>query len=155
VFAPVSMVEETDARTKPVPTPSLPPPAQPASAAPTSKWRSRDQAGEWARHQGRREHRAGCAGTPAGRRRWRPLVITVPAGVRIYLACGATDMRKGFDSLSVMAREVLKEDPYTAQNVSLRYLAASNRNRVSQVRGIDPNENLEMTPHETRPAPPT
>jgi len=27
-------------------------------------------------------------------------VITVPAGVRIYLACGVTDMRKGFDGLS-------------------------------------------------------
>jgi hypothetical protein len=36
-------------------------------------------------------------------------VITVPAGVRIYLACGATDMRTGFDSLSVMAQEVLKQ----------------------------------------------
>jgi transposase len=40
-FAPVSVVsEESDGRTKPVPTPSLPPPAQPASAAPTSKRRS-------------------------------------------------------------------------------------------------------------------
>lgn len=27
-------------------------------------------------------------------------MITVPAGVRIYLACGATDMRRGFDSLA-------------------------------------------------------
>jgi transposase len=40
-FAPVRVVpEESDARTKPVPAPSLPPPAQPASAAPTSKRRS-------------------------------------------------------------------------------------------------------------------
>jgi hypothetical protein len=43
--------------------------------------------------------------------RWRALVITVPAGVRIYLACRATDMHKGFDSLSGMAQEVLKQDP--------------------------------------------
>jgi len=28
-------------------------------------------------------------------------VLTVPAGVRIYLACGVTDMRKGFDSLAI------------------------------------------------------
>jgi transposase len=35
-------------------------------------------------------------------------VLTVPGGVRIYLTCGATDMRRGFDSLSVMAQEVLK-----------------------------------------------
>ena len=40
-FAPVRvMSEESDARTKPVPTPSLPLPAQPANAAPTSKRRS-------------------------------------------------------------------------------------------------------------------
>jgi transposase len=30
-------------------------------------------------------------------------MITVPAGVRIYLACGATDMRRGFDSLAMLA----------------------------------------------------
>jgi len=36
-------------------------------------------------------------------------MITVPAGVRIYLAMGATDMRKGFDGLSVLAQEVLKQ----------------------------------------------
>ena len=40
-------------------------------------------------------------------------MITVPAGVRIYLACGATDMRRGFDGLSVMAQEVLKQDPFS------------------------------------------
>ena len=40
-------------------------------------------------------------------------MITVPAGVRIYLACGATDMRRGFDSLSMVAQEVLKQDPFS------------------------------------------
>jgi transposase len=40
-FAPVRVVsEENDARSKPVPPPSLPPPAQPAGAAPASKRRS-------------------------------------------------------------------------------------------------------------------
>ena len=34
--------------------------------------------------------------------------------MRIYLACGATDMRRGFDSLSVMAQEMLKQDPFAA-----------------------------------------
>jgi transposase len=47
-------------------------------------------------------------------------VITVPAGVRIYLACGATDMRKGFDSLSVMAQEVLKRDPFAGHLFAFR-----------------------------------
>ena len=40
-------------------------------------------------------------------------MITVPAGVRIYLAMGATDMRKGFDGLSVLAQEVLKQNPFS------------------------------------------
>ena len=40
-------------------------------------------------------------------------MITVPAGVRVYLALGATDMRKGFDGLSVRAQEVLRADPFS------------------------------------------
>ena len=40
-------------------------------------------------------------------------MITVPAGVRIYLACGVTDMRRGFDGLSMMAQDVLKQDPFS------------------------------------------
>jgi transposase len=40
-------------------------------------------------------------------------VISIPAGVRIYLACGVTDMRKGFDGLSVMAQDTLKENPFS------------------------------------------
>ncbi len=42
-------------------------------------------------------------------------MITVPAGagVRIYLAMGRTDMRKGFDGLSVLAQEALKQDPFS------------------------------------------
>ena len=40
-------------------------------------------------------------------------MITVPAGVRVYLALRATDMRKGFDGLSVRAQEVLREDPFS------------------------------------------
>jgi len=35
-------------------------------------------------------------------------VITVPAGVKIYLACGVTDMRHGFDGLSIMAQDVAR-----------------------------------------------
>jgi transposase len=32
-------------------------------------------------------------------------------GVRVYLATGATDMRKGFDSLAALVREKLEHDP--------------------------------------------
>ena len=40
-------------------------------------------------------------------------MITTPAGVRIYLACGTTDMRKGFDGLSIVAQDVLMQDPFS------------------------------------------
>jgi transposase len=33
--------------------------------------------------------------------------------VRIYLAIGPTDMRKGFDGLSMLAQEVLKQEPFS------------------------------------------
>jgi IS66 Orf2 like protein len=37
----------------------------------------------------------------------------LPAGeVRIYLACGVTDMRKGFHSLAAQVQTALKHDPY-------------------------------------------
>ncbi|WP_018147512.1 IS66 family insertion sequence element accessory protein TnpB [Henriciella marina] len=37
----------------------------------------------------------------------------LPEGVRVHLAVGHTDMRKGIDGLSVMVQEVLKRDPFT------------------------------------------
>lgn len=40
-------------------------------------------------------------------------MITVPAGTRVYLAMGPTDMRKGFNGLSVLVQEVLREDPFS------------------------------------------
>ena len=36
-----------------------------------------------------------------------------PPGTRVYLACGVTDMRKGFDGLAAQARTVLAQDPYS------------------------------------------
>ena len=47
-------------------------------------------------------------------------MITVPAGVHIYLACGITDMRKGFDSLSLLAQEVLKQNPFAGHLFAFR-----------------------------------
>src|SRR6478735_8260939 len=38
----------------------------------------------------------------------------LPAGeIRIYLACGVTDMRKGFHSLAAQVQTVLQHDPYS------------------------------------------
>lgn len=32
-------------------------------------------------------------------------------GVRVYLACGVTDMRKGIEGLAVLAQDVLRQKP--------------------------------------------
>jgi transposase len=39
-------------------------------------------------------------------------MIGPPAGVRVWLACGRTDMRKGMDGLAMLAQEVLKQDAF-------------------------------------------
>ena len=38
-------------------------------------------------------------------------MIPVPTGVRVWLATGHTDMRKGFGGLSLLVQEVLRRDP--------------------------------------------
>lgn len=42
-------------------------------------------------------------------------MIPVPSGARIYLSAGLTDMRKGFDGLSLAVQEHLKRDPFSGQ----------------------------------------
>ena len=39
-------------------------------------------------------------------------MIGLPAGMRVYLACGVTDMRKGFDGLAAQVQTVLELDPH-------------------------------------------
>lgn len=39
-------------------------------------------------------------------------MIPVPAGTRVWLATGHTDMRKGFDGLAMRIQQVLKHDPH-------------------------------------------
>jgi len=42
-------------------------------------------------------------------------MIPVPSGARIYLASGVTDMRKGFNGLSLLVQEHLRRDPFSGQ----------------------------------------
>ena len=39
-------------------------------------------------------------------------MITPPSGVRVWLAAGVTDMRKGFDGLALLVQETLKRNPH-------------------------------------------
>ncbi|MDW6022167.1 IS66 family insertion sequence element accessory protein TnpB [Mesorhizobium sp. BAC0120] len=40
-------------------------------------------------------------------------MIVVPAGVKVHLALGYTDMRKGLDGLATLIQEQLKKDPFS------------------------------------------
>jgi transposase len=42
-------------------------------------------------------------------------MIGFPSEGRIWLACGATDMRKGFDGLAAIVQLQLTEDPFSGQ----------------------------------------
>jgi transposase len=40
-------------------------------------------------------------------------MIVIPAGVKVHLALGHTDMRKGLDGLATLIQEHLKKDPFS------------------------------------------
>ena len=47
-------------------------------------------------------------------------MIPVPTGVRVWLATGHTDMRKGFASLALLVQEVLRHDALSGHLFCLR-----------------------------------
>lgn len=47
-------------------------------------------------------------------------MIALPTHGRVYLACGSTDMRRGFDGLAVMVQEVLMQDPHSGARFAFR-----------------------------------
>jgi len=42
-------------------------------------------------------------------------MISMPAGARIWIAAGVTDLRRGFTGLSAVAQTVLDQDPFGGQ----------------------------------------
>jgi transposase len=42
-------------------------------------------------------------------------MITLPSGTRIWIACGVTDLRNGFDGLAARVQTQLSEDPFSGQ----------------------------------------
>ena len=42
-------------------------------------------------------------------------MLTLPESVRVFLARGATDLRRSFDRLSAQVQEVLHQDPWSGQ----------------------------------------
>jgi transposase len=47
-------------------------------------------------------------------------MIAPPAGLRIWLACGVTDMRKGMTGLAMLVQQVLAEDPFSGAVYAFR-----------------------------------
>jgi transposase len=47
-------------------------------------------------------------------------MIAPPAGLRIYLACGVTDMRKGMTGLAMLVQQGLAEDPFSGAVYAFR-----------------------------------
>ena len=47
-------------------------------------------------------------------------MIALPPAAKIWLACGATDMRKGFDGLAVLVQQVLEQSPHSGALFAFR-----------------------------------
>jgi transposase len=47
-------------------------------------------------------------------------MIALPSGVRVYLACGHTDMRKGLQGLAMLVQQVPAEDPFNGALYAFR-----------------------------------
>jgi len=54
-------------------------------------------------------------------------MISVPSGVRVWLAGGVTDMRRGMNGLTLQIQEGLGRDPHIC--VGREYVAARSRSR--------------------------
>jgi transposase len=47
-------------------------------------------------------------------------MMMIPAGVRVHIALGVTDMRKGLDGLAMLVQEVLAQDPFSGHLFAFR-----------------------------------
>ena len=47
-------------------------------------------------------------------------MMIVPAGVKVHLALGYTDMRKGLDGLATLVQEHLNKDPFSGHLFAFR-----------------------------------
>jgi len=47
-------------------------------------------------------------------------MMMLPSGVRVHIAVGVTDMRKGLDGLAMLVQGVLAEDPFSGHLFAFR-----------------------------------
>jgi transposase len=58
-------------------------------------------------------HRRGCSTLRSIEHRRRRVMTLLPPGVKVHLALGYVDMRKGIDGLAMLVQNVLRQDPFT------------------------------------------
>src|SRR6202035_4723688 len=80
-----------------------------AASAPSGGTQGGDRDRVRQRRAVKRTRRGGTSGASPGDR--AATMIGLPAGTRVWLAAGVTDIRKGFDSLAAQAQTVLGKDP--------------------------------------------
>ena len=47
-------------------------------------------------------------------------MMMLPPGVKIHIALGVTDMRKGLDGLAMLVQQVLRQDPFSGHLFAFR-----------------------------------
>lgn len=47
-------------------------------------------------------------------------MMQVPVGVRVHIAAGVTDLRKGLDGLAMLVQGVLRHDPFSGHLFAFR-----------------------------------
>ena len=47
-------------------------------------------------------------------------MMLVPSGVKVHIALGVTDMRKGLDGLAMLVQEALEQDPFSGHLFAFR-----------------------------------
>src|SRR5690606_21274373 len=92
-------------------------PNRPSGGKPCTAWSDQDRPAIKDKADGGRGDRCRCAGTGNGR---TGSMIPLSPSTRIYLACGATDMRKGFNGLAVLAQQVLHKNPHSGALFAFR-----------------------------------
>jgi hypothetical protein len=58
-------------------------------------------------------------------------MIGLPAGTKVWLAAGTTDMRSGFDGLAAKVQTALEEDPFLCDE--LRYVATDREHATQRL----------------------
>src|SRR5207344_3378605 len=76
-------------------------------------WRDRDRVCGWGSDADHWHGRRGdVEGRGRGAVRWTAAVIPIASGVRVWIATGHTDMRRGMNSLGLLVQEAFRRDPH-------------------------------------------